>query len=58
VEARCKVHVQPRVIAEVSETQMSQMHAQKMNREPGLREVFPNSVLSEASFGAPPHLRK
>jgi hypothetical protein len=32
VEARRKILVQPRVIAEVTESQMGQMHAEKMER--------------------------
>jgi len=33
VEAGRKIHVQPRVIAEVTESQMGQMHGDKMNCE-------------------------
>jgi hypothetical protein len=40
VEAGRKIHVQPRVIAEVPESQMGQMHAEKMERKPPLREFF------------------
>ena len=42
--SRCKpgvkIHVQPRVIAEVPESQMGQMHAAKMNRKGNRREFF------------------
>jgi hypothetical protein len=40
VEARRKVGVQPRVIAEVPESQMGQMHAGKMNWKGNRREFF------------------
>jgi len=40
VEARRKVGVQPRVIAEVPESQMGQMHAGKMNWKRNRREFF------------------
>ena len=40
VEARRKVGVQPRVIAEVPESQMGQMHTGKMNRKRNRREFF------------------
>jgi hypothetical protein len=40
VESGRKIHVQPRIIAEVTETQMGQMHSAKMNCAPGVREIF------------------
>jgi len=43
MEARCKVGVQPRVIAEVPESQMGQMHAEKMYWKGNRREFFPHN---------------
>ena len=40
VEARRKVGVQPRIIAEVAKSQMGQMHADKMNWKRNRRESF------------------
>ena len=40
VKAGRKIRVQPRVIAEVTESQMSQMHARKMERGRLVREFF------------------
>src|ERR1700679_1980411 len=40
MESRQKIRVQPRVIAEVSESQMGQMHAKKMERGRLVREFF------------------
>jgi hypothetical protein len=40
MEARQKIGVQPRVIAEVSESQVGQMHAKKMKGNRNRREFF------------------
>jgi 23S rRNA (cytosine1962-C5)-methyltransferase len=51
MEAGRKIRVQPRVIAEVSESQMGQMHAKKMERGRLVREFFqPENNLTMA-FG-------
>ena len=48
VEAGRKIHVQPRVVAEVTESQMSQMHAEKMRWRGGGGEIFPRGIISVA----------
>jgi hypothetical protein len=40
MEARRKVGIQPRVIAEVAKSQMGQMHTGKMNRKGNRGEFF------------------
>jgi hypothetical protein len=40
MEARCKVGVQPRIIAEVPESQMGQMHAEKIGVRTACPRVF------------------
>jgi len=40
MKARGKINIQSRVVAEVPQSQMSQMHARKMRRTPQSREIF------------------
>ena len=44
MEAGRKIRVQPRVIAEVPESQMGQMHAEKMERGQSVREFFQTRI--------------
>ena len=53
MEARCKVGVQPRVIAEVPESQMGQMHAEKI----GARTVGPRVKSTNARLRIKMELR-
>ena len=50
MEARRKIGVQPRVIAEVSESQMGQMHAEKMTRANRGGEFF---LVAQTIVGLP-----
>ena len=40
VEARLEIHIQPRVVAEVAKSQLSQMHSKRMNVRRRARELF------------------
>ncbi len=51
MEAGRKIHVQPRVIAEVSESQMGQMHGDKMNCAAHVREFFQLESDSSVTLG-------
>jgi len=50
MEARRKVRVQPRVIAEVPESQMGQMHAEKIGARTACPRVKSTSAIGVKSF--------
>jgi hypothetical protein len=47
VKPRRNIQVQPRVVAEVAESQMSQMHAEKMERRRRGREFFRDGRINQ-----------
>ncbi len=57
MEAGRKIRVQPRVITEVTESQMGQMHGDKMNCAARIRELFQPKSDSDVEFGLWPNNR-
>jgi hypothetical protein len=57
VEARRKIGVQPRVIAEVPESQMGQMHVEKIGARTACPRVFSEMQIVNDKFSKPANSR-